>query len=79
MRLRTSIVVVGKAIRITHSGCVSLDLVIQNAERMRRIILLPVAFPAPPHFSTLSHERHDTGGKKYIDCKMRVLFFYNFV
>jgi hypothetical protein len=34
-------------------------LVIQNAKRMRRIIVSFVASLAPPYFSTLFHKRHD--------------------
>jgi len=78
-RLRVSIVVVEKVIRITHSGCVSLALVNQNAERMRRIILLSVACPGLPHFSILSHEWHDfRKRKKSVECKMSVLYFCDF-
>jgi len=33
----------GKEITITYFGCVSLDLDIQHAVRMRSIVLLPVA------------------------------------
>jgi len=46
----------GKAASITYSECVSVALVFQHAERMRRIILSCVASPAQPHFSTLSHK-----------------------
>jgi hypothetical protein len=38
------------------SVCVA--LVIQHAKRMRRIIMSPVGCLSP-HFSTLSHERHE--------------------
>ena len=41
-----------KAICITYSECVFVAFVIQPAKRMRRIILLCVASPALPHFST---------------------------
>jgi len=32
----------GKALRVTYYGCVSVDLVIQNEKRLRRIVLLSV-------------------------------------
>jgi hypothetical protein len=45
--------------------------------RMRRIILLSVAWPAVQYFSTLSHERHDFSKKKkkIIGHEMRVSSF----
>ena len=43
MHTHTTIVAVKKAISITHSEFVSVALVIQHAQRMRRIILLSVA------------------------------------
>ena len=49
----------GKAISITYSVRVSVALVIQHAKRMHRI-LLPVAYPVLPYFSTLHHKRHDS-------------------
>jgi len=49
----------GKAKSITYSECVSIALVIQRAERMLRIILPSVIYPALPNFSTLSPNRHD--------------------
>jgi len=42
-----------------------LPLVIEFATRMRRIILPSVIFLTLPHFSTLSHKRHDLRRKKY--------------
>jgi hypothetical protein len=42
-----------------HIPCVSVALVIQQAKRMRRIILSSVACLALPYFSTLAHKRQD--------------------
>jgi hypothetical protein len=53
----------GKAAGITYSGCMFVALLIQNAKRMRRIILPSVTCPALSYFSTFSHAaRHDIGG-----------------
>jgi hypothetical protein len=46
----------------------------QHAKRMRRIILLSVASPVLPYFSTLSHKRYDFRAK-VIEHKMYVLTF----
>jgi hypothetical protein len=46
----------GKAISITYSECVSVALVIQNAKRMRSIILSSVAYKALScFFHTISY------------------------
>ena len=49
----------GKEISITPSECAPVASVTQQAMRMHRIVLLSAACPAVPHFSTLSHTRHD--------------------
>ena len=59
---------------ITYSECVSIALVSQHVTRMRRVMLLSVAYPALTYFSTLSHTRHDFR-KKVIEHKMCVLIF----
>jgi hypothetical protein len=53
-----------KAISITYSECVFVALVIQHAQRMRRIILSSVDCPAVPNFYTLP--QHDF--RKSIKC-----------
>ena len=60
--------------RITYSECVFLALVIQHAKRMRHIISSPVPCLAVPHFSRLSHKRHDFRGEKF-EHKRCVLMF----
>ena len=62
----------GKAIKITHSESVFVDLGIQHAMRMRHIILSPVACPVVQYFLTLSHARYDFR-KAVVERKMFVL------
>jgi hypothetical protein len=66
---RVRVTIVAVIIAVTNSECVSVALVIQHAERMRRIIVSPVACLAVPCFSYLSHERHDFRNK-IIEYKM---------
>jgi len=49
----------GKALSTIYSQCVSVALIIQQAERMRPIVLSSAAYLAGQYFSTLSHKRHD--------------------
>jgi len=49
----------GKAISITYSECVFVDLNIQHAMHMRLIILSSEVYPAVQYFSTLSHKGHN--------------------
>ena len=54
-------------------------LLIQHSTFMRHTVMSFVASRAPPHFSTLSHKRHDFRGKG-TEHKMCVLIFStNFV
>jgi len=50
----------GKATSFTYSEYVSVVLVIQQATRMRRIILSSVVCPAAPYFSTLHYLTNST-------------------
>jgi len=70
----------GKTVTTTCTEGVSIALVIQNAMRMRCIILSSVSYLAVPYLSTLSHIRHGFRGKNFGDNKMCVLIFStNFV
>jgi len=57
----------------TFRVCVS-SLITQDAMRMHRILLLPVACLGVPQLSTSPHKRHDFG-KKVIDHKVCALIF----
>jgi hypothetical protein len=69
----------GKAISITYSECLSVALVIQHAQRMRRIILSSVACPGLPYSSTLSHKWRDIRKKKLLNIKCVLTFSTTFV
>ena len=64
-----------KAVNITHSGCVSVPLVIQHVIRMRPIILSSVAYLTLQCFLTLCHKRHDFRKEKFVEHKIGVLIF----
>ena len=55
--------------------CLSVDLFIQHAKRMRRIILSSVASKVLQYFSTLFFKRHDSQRKNVKVCKMCALIF----
>ena len=61
---------------ITFAECVSVDLGIQNVQRMSRILLSNVACSALPNFSILSPKKRQDIRKKVIEHKMCVLIFY---
>jgi len=61
---------------VLHTLSVSVVLVVQHAKCMCHIILLSVACPAVPYFSTLFHKQNDFEEKNiYIVYKMCVLIF----
>ena len=63
-------------VRVCVSDRERAALVIQNAKRVRRIILPFVALQAPSYFSTLSHKRYNFRGRGgIIENKMCVLVF----
>jgi len=55
---------------------VSVALVIWHVKHMHHIILSPVACPALPYFSTLSHKWHDFQ-EKVIEHEMYIMIFSN--
>jgi hypothetical protein len=65
-----------KTINSTYSERVSVALFIQNAKRMRRIILSFVTFVALSYFLTLSHKRYDLQKKKLLNLKCVLIFFW---
>ena len=68
----------GKAKFITYSECVYVALVIQQAKRMRHVILSFVACMATQYFYTLSHKRHDFWKKVFQNRMCVFTFLYRF-
>ena len=64
----------GKAVSIAYSEPVYVALVTQRAERMRRIILPPLACPAVPYFTILSHK----SSEKLLNVKYVLRFYLHF-
>jgi len=64
-----------KVVSITYSECVSVALGVTHSNRMRNIILSPVAFR--PHFSTLSQKGQEFW-KKVIATGVLFIFPANF-
>ena len=69
MRVRLTIPALEKTIIITYSECVSVALVTQHANSMRRTILASVACLYRLYLSTLSLKRHNFQ-KQMIEHKM---------
>ena len=65
----------GRAMSITYSECVFVDLNIQHAGHMRPIILSSEVCPTVQYFSTLSHKRAPVL-KQVNEPTMRVLILY---
>ena len=65
----------GKAICITNCECVFVDLRIQHAKSMRRIILASVTAQLYNVFPRYFKKRHDFRKKKVIEYKTCVLGF----
>jgi hypothetical protein len=66
-----------KAMRISYSKCVFVVCVIQQAKRMRCIILSSMVCLAVPYFSTLSHKQHDFREKRLVNIKCVFWFYLN--
>ena len=52
-------------------------LLVQHATRIRHILLSFVVSLAPPHFSTLSHKRHDFRKESYLQWNVSFDLLYN--
>jgi len=70
--LTTVVVEKKKTISITYSESVFIALIVQNAMRMRRVVLSSVAHPAVQHSSALLHKRHDYRKRKILNTKWGV-------
>jgi hypothetical protein len=66
-----------KAISVTYGFVLVAVFIIQPTKCMRHIILPSVVCSALPHFSTLSHKRHDFL-EKLLNITVSFDFFYNF-
>jgi hypothetical protein len=51
-------------------ACERVAFLIHHATFMRHIVFSFLTSLVPPHFSTLSHKRHDFPGKKVTEYKM---------